>query len=131
MRNITNKLVPWKPKAIERPTVNRSFLKLPPIQRAAEVLRYSALKTEHWLSPNGPLREWMRLNILAALFIGFPALIIVPILTFLLGQFATWMMFLAQAARCFVIFVGYLIAGVAMISGAVMFVRSRMRKRSP
>jgi hypothetical protein len=129
MRNITNKPVPWKPKPMERPRVNRSFVKMGPLERAAEVMRYSALKTEHWLSPNGRLREWMRLNILAALFIGIPALIIVPNLTFLLGQFATWMLFMAQAARNLVIIAGYLLAAVAMITAALMFIRSQLRKR--
>ena len=125
MRNITNKPVLRKP--IEKPSVNRSFLRMNALERAAEVWRYSALKTEHWLSPNGRLREWMRLNILAALFIGIPALIIVPILTFLLGQFATWMLFLAQAAKCFVIIVGYVLLAVATISAAVMLLNSKSR----
>jgi hypothetical protein len=71
----------------------------------------------------------MRLNILAALFIGIPSLIIAPTLTFLLGEFATWMMFMAQAARNLLIIVGYLLAAVAMITAAVMCLGSRMRKR--
>ena len=128
MRNITNKPVLTKPEPITKPSVNRSFLKMGPLERAAEVLRYSALKTEHWLSPNGRLREWMRLNILVAFFIGIPALIIVPILTFLLGQFATWMVFLAQAAKCFVIIVGYVLLAIAMISAAVMLLNSKSRR---
>ena len=128
MRNITNKPVLCKPEPIAKLSVNRSFLKMNPLERAAEVLRYSALKTEHWLSPNGRLREWMRLNILAAFFIGIPALIIVPILTFLLGQFATWMVFLAQAAKCFVIIVGYVLLAIAMISAAVMLLNSKSRR---
>ena len=129
MQNDTSKLVLWQPKPIERPRIDRSLLKLSAIQRSAEVLRYSLLRAEHWLSPHGRLREWCRLNILAAIFIGIPALIIVPILTYLLGQFATWMVFLAQAAKNLVLFIGYMLAAVAMISGAVMFLRSRMRKR--
>ena len=128
MRNITNKPVLCKPEPIAKPSVSRSFLNMGPLERAAEVLRYSALKTEHWLSPKGRLREWMRLNILAALLIGIPALIIVPILTFLLGQFATWMLFLAQAAKCFVIIVGYVLLGIAMISAAVMLLNSKSRR---
>ena len=128
MRNITNKPVLSKPEPITKPSVNRSFVRMRPLERAAEVLRYSALKTEHWLSPNGRLREWMRLNILAAFLIGIPALIIVPILTFLLGQFATWMLFLAQAAKCFVIIVGYVLLGIATISAAVMVLNSKSRR---
>ena len=129
MQNETNKPVVWQPKPIEQPRVQHSLVKLPPMERAAEVLRYSAHRLEHWLSPNGRLREWLRLNLLAALFIGVPALIVVPIVTYLLGQFVTWALFLAQAARNLVLFISYALASVAMISGAVMFVRSRMRKR--
>lgn len=128
MRNITNKPVLCKPEPIAKPSVNRSFLKMGPLERAAEVLRYTALKTEHWLSPNGRLREWMRLNILAAFLIGIPALVIVPILTFLLGQFATWMLFLAQAAKCFVIIVGYVLLAIATISAAVLLLNSKSRR---
>ena len=131
MRNETNKPVVWQPKTIERPKIDRSFLKMPAIERSAEVLRHSFLKAEHWLSPNGRLREWVRLNILAALFIGVPALIVVPIVTYLLGQFVTWALFLAQAAKNLVLFIAYALASVAMISAAVMFVRWRMRKRQP
>jgi hypothetical protein len=125
MQDDANKPVLWKPKSIEPPEVDRALSKLPPIQRAAEVVRYSVLRIEHWLSPNGRLREWIRLNILAALLIGIPALIIVPILTYLLGQFVTWMMFLAAAAKNLVVFVGYMLLATAMISAAVMILRSR------
>lgn len=129
MRKEPSKLALPKSKPIERPQVDRSLAALPPIERAAEVLRYSILKAEHWLSPRGHLRNWARLNILAALFIGIPALFIVPVVTYLLGQFATWMVFLAQAAKNLVLIIGCAIASGAMISAAVMFVRSRMRKR--
>ena len=129
MRHEANKPVVWQPKAIERPRIHRAFLTLPAIERSAAVLMHSLLKAEHWLSPNGRLRQWVRLNILAALFIGVPALIVVPIVTYLLGQFATWTLCLAQAAKNLVLFIAYALASVAMISGAVMFVRSRMRKR--
>jgi hypothetical protein len=38
------------------------------------------------------------------------------------------MLFMAQAARNIVIIVGYLLAAVAMLSAALMFVRSRFSK---
>ena len=129
MPNETNRPVVWQPKPVERPQIDRSLVSLPPIQRSAEVLRYSLLKAEHWLSPNGRLRAWMKLNILAALFIGIPALIVVPILTYLLGQFVTWMLFLAQAARNLLFFTGYLLLTAALVSAALMFVRAFVRKR--
>jgi len=48
------------------------------------------MKAEFWISPDGSLREWIRLNAYAALFIAIPTFIIVPIVTALLTQFVTW-----------------------------------------
>ena len=109
----------WKPGPIKPPEVDEKISELPAIERSAEVIRYSALKTEHWLSPQGTLREWLRFNLLAALIIGIPALVIVPIITFILGAFATWMAFLAATAFNFLCFVGSVIAAIALITAAV------------
>jgi len=51
------------------------------------------------LSPQGGLRwAWLKLNLLVAMVIGLPALIVVPVVTFILSGFATWSGFLAQIA---------------------------------
>ena len=107
--------------------MDRRLAKLSTIERVAEVVRYSILRTERWLSPRGHLREWLRINILAALVIGISALFVVPILTYLLGQFATWMAFLAEAARNFVVFISYMLVAAALITAAVIFVHSKRR----
>ena len=115
----------WHPQPIQTPHVNSSLAHLPFVERSAEVIRYSVLKAEYWISPNGRLREWLRLNVAAALIIGIPAFIVVPIITFALGQFATWMNFLAIAAWNLVRFVGSVLAAIALITGALMVPRKR------
>lgn len=72
--------------------------------------------------------EWLRFNLLAALIIGIPALIIVPIVTFILGAFATWTAFLAAAAFNFLCFVGCVIAAIALVTAALA-VFSAFKKR--
>lgn len=109
----------WNPEPIEPPQVDGEVAELPPIERSAEVIRWSVLKTEHWLSPQGRLREWLRFNLVASLIIGIPALVIVPIITFILGAFATWMAFLAAAAFNLLCFVGCVIATIALVTAAL------------
>ena len=109
----------WKPQPIAPPQVDEEVTELPPIERGAEVIRYSVLKAEFWLSPQGRLREWLRFNVVAALIIGLPALFIVPIVTFILGSFATWIGFLAMAAWNLVCFVGSVIAAMALTTAAL------------
>ena len=118
----------WKPQPIEPPRVDEEVTQLPPIERSAEVLRFTVLKAEHWLSPNGRLREWLRFNFVAALIIGVPALLIIPIITFILGAFATWMAFLALAAWTFLCFVGSVIAAIALVTAALMVCKGIRRQ---
>ena len=113
----------WNPQPIQPPKVDRELTKLPPIERSAEVIRYSVLKAEFWISRRGALREWLRINCLGALVIGIPALFIIPIITFILGQFVTWMAFLALAAWNLVRFIGSVIAAIALITSALAVFR--------
>ena len=68
----------WHPAKVEAPKVDPALPILNEVQRSAEVFRYSVLRTEYWLSPSGTLREWIRLNLMVALIIGTPALVVVP-----------------------------------------------------
>ena len=113
----------WNPQPIQPPQVDRELTKRPPIERSAEVIRYSVLKAEFWISRRGALREWLRINCLGALVIGIPALFIVPIITFILSQFVTWMAFLALAAWNLVRFIGSVIAAIALITAALAVFR--------
>jgi hypothetical protein len=114
----------WRPIPIEPPQVDQDETRLPPIERSAEVIRYSLLKMEYWISPNGRLREWLRFNLAVAFIIGIPALLIVPIVTLLLGSVVTWADSLAMAAWNLVRFVGSLIAAIALITAALAVFRA-------
>jgi hypothetical protein len=83
---------------LSKPEVDRDLAGLSPVARSAEVLRYQLLQVECALSPGGGLRAWLKLNVLAALLFGIPALLVVPIVTELVGAFAKWTAFLLQAA---------------------------------
>src|SRR4051812_20302404 len=80
----------WHPQPIAEPRIDPEFHKLDHLQRTTEVLHYTTRKLEWWLSPNGSLREWLRFNFVVTAVLGIPALLIVPLITYLLGQFATW-----------------------------------------
>ena len=53
----------WQPHPLVVPAVDPELPALPAPSRCAEVLRYSVLRAEFWLSPGGSLREWLRLNV--------------------------------------------------------------------
>ena len=42
-------------------------------ERSAEVLRFTGLRIEHWLSRGGWLREWIRLNLWVAVILTVAA----------------------------------------------------------
>jgi len=69
---------------------------LPWPQRIAEVLRYGLLAFEYSLSPGGGLRAWLKLNMAVAVFLGIPALLVVPVITVLVTAVSTWTALLLQ-----------------------------------
>lgn len=88
----------WQPAPVRPPEVDPDLTDLSGIQRSTEVLRYKILQLEYELSSGGGLRAWLKLNLLVALLLVIPALLVVPVITFLLSSFATWTGFLFQAA---------------------------------
>ena len=105
------------------PQVAPAFTQTDQIQRATEVLRYSVLKFEYWLSPNGNLREWLRWNTSVAIILSIPTLLIVPVITWLLGQFATWSALLVQIASNLIVFPITGILTIALLSAVFLFIR--------
>lgn len=88
----------WSPRKIDPPTVDPDLEKLNGPQRTAEVLRYTILSLEWWLSPNGRLREWLKLNGKISSILLIPAVLLAPLITFLLWQGAIWIALLVQIA---------------------------------
>ena len=83
-------LVLWETQPITRPILDRGFLELPPSQRSVEVILYWMARGEHWLSPNGWLRAWVRLNLIIAVLLGVSALTVVPVGTLVLEGVSGW-----------------------------------------
>ena len=117
----------WHPAPMEPPKVDPELPILNDVQRSAEVLRYSVLKTEYWLSPSGTLREWVRLNAIVALILSIPALFIVPLVTWLLAEFVTWSELLVQIAKNLAVFPVLAVLGAAFITGILFAARLFLR----
>jgi hypothetical protein len=118
----------WKPQPLSLPAVNPNLGHSPTLQRVSLVLRYSVLQLEYWISPGGTLREWLRFNVAVALFIGIPALVVVPIVTFLLWQFATWTEYLVQLAKNFLLFPLLMLGSCVVVTAFLCFLRGLLRK---
>jgi hypothetical protein len=117
----------WHPQHLNRPAVDPQLPQLSNVQRSVEVFRYSILSAEWWLCPSGALREWLRLNLIAALIIGIPAVLIVPVVTYLLGQFVTWTELLVGIAKNLAIFPILAVIGVGIVTGIIYSARILLR----
>ena len=117
----------WHPAKVDEPTVDPELPVLNEVQRVAEVFRYSVLSIEWWISPNGALREWLRLNTIVALMLGIPALLIVPPVTFLLAEFVTWTQLLVEIAKNLAVFPLLATLAIAILTGVVFGLRFLLR----
>ena len=125
----------WRPTPPNPPRIDPDLTSLSALPRVTEALRYSILEFERAISPNGGLRAWAQLNVLVALVLAIPALLLIPVGTLLLSGFATWSQFLRE------IFVNLLVAAVALFLGILVLVligrvieaelRRRRGKRRP
>jgi hypothetical protein len=108
---------------LARPIVDPQLCRLPAIERAGEVLRYSILRAEYWLSPGGTLRAWLRLNVTAAVFIGLPLALVAPLLQALLATAATCAALLAETIRNLVLVLAWAGLGAALLILAAFVIR--------
>jgi hypothetical protein len=120
--------VRWNPHPVKEPQVDPDLPKLSGLARAAEALRYAVLRTEHWLCPGGKLREWARLNGKLSALLAIPALLVLPLITFVLWQIATWVgLLFGIVGRLIVLpLAALLAAGVILFS--VIVVRALLRR---
>ena len=118
----------WQPKPLSPPRVNAGFAEMDPLERTTEVLRHSFCQLEWWLSPGGRLREWLRFNLVTGTVLSIPALLVVPLITYLLGQFANWTALLRQIGSNLIVFPLTMILGIALLSGAVLLTRLVLRR---
>jgi len=118
----------WQPTPLAEPSVDREFQNMDLLQRTSEAVRYSLLSLEWWLSPGGTLREWLRFNTVIAAVLSMPALLVVPLVTYLLGQFATWTALLGRIAGNLIIFPLTVVCGIAVVSAGILFIRVLARR---
>lgn len=116
------------PDPVEEPKVHPGLIGMHALERAVEVSRYSVLRLEWWLSPGGALREWLRFNLLLGMVLTIPALLVVPVITYVLGQFATWTALLVQIARNLIVFPLFVIIGIALVSALLTILRQLGRR---
>ena len=114
----------WNPQPIEPPKVDPDLPKLTGLQRATESLRYSLLSLEWWLSPNGKLREWLRFNGKISSILLIPAVLVMPLITLVVWQVATWVIYLVQIASNLIILPLAAIAAAILIGGVVLLTRA-------
>lgn len=88
----------WNPVPIEPPVVARDLPRLPWLHRVAEVFTYSIGRLEYWVSPSGVVREWFRLVFKVFLYLAIPAILLCPVISFILHQAVDWTAALLQIA---------------------------------
>ena len=112
----------WQPTKIEPPKVDPELEDLDAATRSAEVIRFSLLSLEWWLSPNGTLREWFKLNGKISSILIIPAVMVMPLVTFILWQCAKWMGWLVSIAGNLILFplIGIAGIGIALVVVAIL-----------
>ena len=87
-----------QPVPLRQPQIDSGLTALSPLERSVEVIRYSLYRLEFWLSPRGHLRAWFRLNLLVALLMAVPMVLVAPLLTYCFSTAAAWSQYLLATA---------------------------------
>lgn len=80
------------------PRVDPKLTNLTPLERAAEVLRYSVLRAEYWLSPDGAMRQRVRFALRLSVYVMIAALI-APGITAVIQHVTGWTAMSAEAVK--------------------------------
>jgi hypothetical protein len=91
-------LEPSELTQLTAPQVDRQLTKLTPLERAAEVLRYSVLRAEYWLSPDGVMRRRIRFAVRLWIYVVIAALI-APGITTVIQHVTGWAAMSAEMVR--------------------------------
>jgi hypothetical protein len=118
----------WQPSKIEPPKVDPDLEDLDPATRSAEVIRYSLLSFEWWISKNGTLREWLKLNGKISSLLLIPAVLVMPLVTFILWQISLWLGWLVGIAGNLILFPLIGIVGIGIAFLVVAILRAVFRK---
>lgn len=80
------------------PRIDPELTNLTPLERAAEVLRYSVLRAEYWLSPEGAMRQRVRFALRLWIYVMIAALI-APGITAVIQHVTGWTAMSAEAVK--------------------------------
>jgi hypothetical protein len=119
----------WRPVPLPAPTVDPELIGMAFVPRSAEAIRYQVLRMEHALSPSGALRCWLKLNVLLALGLAIPAILLVPPATAIIAAFATWSAYLAAVALNLLLALVCAILIAAILSTVLGLARTRSAYR--
>ena len=113
---------------IEPPKVDPELDDLDAATRSVEVVRFSLLSLEWWLSPNGTLREWLKINGKVSSVLIIPTVIVMPLVSLILWQIATWMGWLVGIAGHFILFPLVALVGIVIALIVVAILRALFGK---
>ncbi len=74
------------PPPICKPVVNSQFDRMNGLQRTTESFRYAVLSIEHFISPDGRIREWLRKNVRLSAVLIIPTVTAFPVVTVALWE---------------------------------------------
>ena len=80
------------------PAIDGELETLPVIQRSTECLRHFILSTEHWISPHGRLRWWLKINLCLWAWLFIPAVVLMPVISLVLHEVDGWLSALLSIA---------------------------------
>lgn len=95
------------------PTIDPHLETLGPFSRSTECLRFFILSVEHWLSPAGRLRWWIKLNLCLSAWVLVPAVFLMPVVSIVLHELDGWLSMLLSIVLK-VILLTILIAGALL-----------------
>src|SRR4051812_26446636 len=118
----------WRPKPIRPPKPDPNLKNLTGAQRSAEVIRFSVLSLELWISPLGKLREWVRLNSTVSAILIVPAVLVLPLVLLITGQLAQWLALLISIAGRLIVFPVVALIAAGVITLTIILVRTILSK---
>lgn len=119
----------WQPEPLTKPVVDETLPELTGIERSAEVARFTMAKLEHWLSPLGNLREFLRMNLRLAICIAVPVVLVSPFITLALERLKTWVAMLSETMSSFLLFPLSVILSVILVCGLIYIAKALMEMR--
>lgn len=114
----------WNPQPIPKPEVDHTLTDLNGVQRTVESVRFFSLAAEYWISPDGILREWLRVMCKLGLMILCPLVIFMPTVSFALWQLAVWTAFMVVITTNLILFPLAALTAITLMGILVIVVRS-------